>query len=116
MDMEADDIQGVLVLKPMARRIDSAGAPGFKSAMVDHIIQGSTRIALDLSQVDFMDSSGLSALLSTYKTISRSGRLVLFGTGTNVAKLFSITRLDKGVFEIYPDQDSAVKALTESKP
>lgn len=115
MEMETKEIDGVLVVKPLEKRIDSSNAPNFKSAMVDFIFQNHTKIALDLSAVDFMDSSGLSALLSTFKTISRKGRLVLFGIGTNVGKLLSITRLDKGVFKIYPDEDSALQSLNQTE-
>lgn len=115
MEMETKEIGGVLVVKPLEKRIDSANAPNFKSAMVDFIFQDHTKIALDLSAVDFMDSSGLSALLSTFKTISRKGRLVLFGIGTNVGKLFSITRLDKGIFEIFPDEQKALHSLSRTE-
>lgn len=115
MDFEKKNVQGVLVVRPLARRIDSANATNFKSGMVDFIFQDHAKIALDLSEVDFMDSSGLSALLSTFKTISRKGRLVLFGIGSNVGKLFSITRLDKGVFRIYPDEDSALQSLSQTE-
>ncbi len=114
MEFETKDVQGVLVARPLARRIDSANAMNFKSGMVDFIFQEHTKIALDLSEVDFMDSSGLSALLSTLKTISRKGGLVLFGIGSNVGKLFSITRLDKGVFRIYPDEESALRSLNQA--
>lgn len=115
MEFETKKVQGVLVAKPLARRIDSSNATNFKGVMVDFIFQDQLKIALDLSEVDFMDSSGLSALLSTFKTISRKGRLVLFGIGSNVGKLFSITRLDKGVFRIYPDEESALHSLNQAE-
>lgn len=114
MNIENKTVDGILVVKPLEKRLDSAIAPSFKSNMVDFILDNQTRIALNMSEIDFMDSSGLSALLSTLKTISRNGRLVLFGVGVNVAKLFSITRLDRGVFEIQPDEQSALNSLTRT--
>ncbi len=114
MNIETNDINGILVVKPQEKRIDSANAPGFKNRMVDFILEDNTKIALDLSEIDFMDSSGLSALLSTFKTISKQGRMVLFGVGSNVGKLFSITRLDKGIFEIHPDLQSALRSLNQT--
>ncbi len=114
MNIETNDINGILVVKPQEKRIDSANASGFKSSMVDFILQNNTKIALDLSEIDFMDSSGLSALLSTFKTISKQGRMVLFGVGSNVGKLLSITRLDKGIFEIHPDQQNALRSLSQT--
>lgn len=111
MNIAIKDMNHVLVVRPVEKRIDSGNAPAFKSRMVDLILQDHSNIALDLSEVDFIDSSGLSALLSTLKTISRKGRMVLFGLDSNVAKLFSITRLDRGVFEIHPDEKSALDSL-----
>jgi len=111
MLFESKSIDDILVIRPQARRIDSENAASFKSWMVDYILQGKQKVALDLSEVDFMDNSGLSALLSTVKTMKSQGRLVLFGIGVNVGKLFYITKLDRGVFEIHPDEQSAVEAL-----
>ena len=111
MIFESKSIDDILVIRPMVERIDSENASSFKAWLVDYILQGKLKVALDLSEVDFMDSSGLSALLSTVKTIKSRGRLVLFGVGTNVGKLFSITRLDRSVLEIHTDEQSAVEAL-----
>jgi len=115
MDIQTNDIDGVLLVRPLEKRIDSGNASLFKSQMVDFIFQDYLHIVLDMSEVEFMDSSGLSALLSTFKTISRKGRLAMFGVGANVGKLFSITRLDKGVFNIFPDERSALHYLKEKK-
>ncbi|MFO7816839.1 MAG: STAS domain-containing protein [Thermodesulfobacteriota bacterium] len=114
MDIQTNDVDGVLLVKPMEKRIDSGNASLFKSQMVDFIFRDYRYIALDMSEVDFMDSSGLSALLSTLKTINRKGRLALFGVGSNVGKLFSITRLDKGVLNIFPDEQNALYYLQQS--
>ncbi|RQD57652.1 MAG: anti-sigma factor antagonist [Desulfonatronovibrio sp. MSAO_Bac4] len=111
MDIETRTEDGALIVKVMAKRLDSASAPMFKGIMVDFITRENLRIALDLEHVEFMDSSGLSALLSTLKTLKGRGRLVLYGVGPNVAKLFSITRLDRGVFDIFPDHEKAMASL-----
>lgn len=109
--MQSSSIGQVLLIKPMDSRLESANAQDFKSKLVDFILQGHLYLALDLSQVEFMDSSGLSALLSSIKTMQGRGKLVVFAVGSNVAQLFSLTRLDKGVIEIHPDQESALQAL-----
>lgn len=114
MEIEARHEGAALVVRPMVKRLDSGSAPEFKSQMVNYILHDNLHIGLDLSEVEFMDSSGLSALLSTLKTIGRRGRLVLFGVGQNVGKLFSITRLDKDVFEIHEDEKSAVHSLNNT--
>lgn len=111
MQIQSENLGQVMVLRLLNSRLDSATAHDFKSKMVDFVLQGYLYLALDLSQVEFMDSSGLSALLSTIKTMQGRGRLVVFGVGRNVAQLFSLTRLDRGVIEIHPDQETALQAL-----
>ena len=115
MFFESRNINDILVIRPMVERIDTENSSSFKGWMVDYILQGKEKVALDLSEVEFMDSSGLSALLSTVKTMKNRGRLVFFGVRPNVGKLFSITRLDRGVFEIHPDEQSAVEALRKDE-
>ncbi len=111
MDFESRTYGDVLVIRPLVQMIDAQNASSFKGWMVDYILQGEKKVALDLSGVDFMDSSGLSALISSAKTMQGRGRLVLCGVGTNVSRLLSITRLDRGVFEIHQDEERAVEAL-----
>jgi len=115
MIFESKSIDDILVIRPMVDRIDAENSSSFKSWLVDYILQGKEKVALDLSEVEFMDSSGLSALLSTVKTMKNRGRMVFFGVGANVGKLFTITRLDRGVFEIHPHEQSAVEALRKGE-
>ncbi len=116
MDIQTRESGQVLVVKPMVDEINSANAHFLKNTIVDCIIRDHVRLAIDLSDVDLIDSSGLSALLSTLKTVSHKGKMVLFGLSKNVAKLFSITNLDKGIFEIHTNESDAVKALQVSEP
>lgn len=102
---------GVLVVHPQGPRLDAASAQGFKGAMVDFIHAGHRRVVLELSAVEFMDSTGLAALLSTMKTLDGSGELALTGLSEKVRKLFAITRLDRGVFRLFQNEKEAVSAL-----
>jgi len=105
--MEGD----ILVVRVEGPRLDAVSAGVFKSAMVDFIHSGKLRMALDFSDVDFMDSTGLAALLSTMKTLGGSGEIVLAGLSEKVSKLFAITRLDRGVFRIFNNVEEMVNAL-----
>ncbi len=111
MDMQSWQTGQVLVLRPLAKRLDSASSSEFKNKIVDFIFQGYLHFALDMSEIEFMDSSGLSALLSSIKTLQGRGRLVLFSVGPNLAQLFALTKLDRTVVQIYPDQQSALQSL-----
>jgi len=111
MDLSRHDAGRVAVVAVRAPRLDGATAPQFKSYMVELALGGAGRIALDLSGVDFMDSIGLASLMSSVKTVGGKGEIVLFGLNEKLRKLFAITKLDRGVFRIFPGEAEAVAAL-----
>ena len=101
----------VTVLTPRENRIDASVATAFKGQIVDFTNRGTSTIALDLGGVDFMDSSGLTAIISSLKTVNLSGgKMVVCNLTPNVLKLFKLTKLDK-VFQVYPDENKACLAL-----
>ncbi|MES2767357.1 MAG: STAS domain-containing protein [Bacteroidota bacterium] len=111
MNIETKKVQDVLVVKPAEKRLDAKVAVSFKEAMVEFINTGSTLIVLDLSGVDFVDSSGLGAIVSSLKVLGRKGDIVIAGVGTSVLQMFSLTRMDK-VFKMFPTQEEALQALS----
>ena len=111
MDIDRHDIGRIAVVAVRAPRLDGATAPQFKGYMVDLTVSGVGRIALDLSGVDFMDSIGLASLMSSVKSMGPGGEIVLFGLNDKLRKLFAITKLDRGVFRIFPDEKEAVATL-----
>ena len=55
-----------------------------------------SRVEVDLSQLDYIDSSGLGVFISLHKRCARQGgTLAVRGLSGNVKELFEITRLDK---------------------
>lgn len=66
------------------------------------IEEGHKNFVFNFSECDFIDSTGLGALVSIYKKcIEKSGSIKLKSLKPEVEKLFKLTRLDK-VFEICP--------------
>ena len=62
-------------------------------------------LVLDLHDVNFMDSSGLGALVSALKSIRNSnGDMVICGANDQVQMLFELTSMTK-IFKIYPTVD-----------
>lgn len=111
MDMNEKHTETLVILQPQVHRVEASNAQILKNRLIDCISQGKNRIALDLGHVDFMDSSGLAALLSALKSLGENGKMALFGLSDKVRKLFSITRLDNGVFIITATEEEAVQAL-----
>ena len=102
----------VLVVIPLESRIDASVSTEFKGKMVDWINEGNKLIVLDLSHVDFVDSSGLGVMVSSLKTIGGEGDLVMCCIRETVMRLFALTRMNR-VFNIFPQQSDAVRALNE---
>lgn len=64
--------------------------------------EGQKNYIFDFSSCDFIDSTGLGALVAIYKKCKeKSGSIKLKSLKPEVEKLFKLTRLDK-VFEIHP--------------
>jgi len=76
--------------------VDLASAPQFRRSLHDLIDQGHKRIALDLSNLEFMDSTGLGVLIGCLKRLKEAdGDLVLAGVQPAVARVFEVTGLDR---------------------
>lgn len=107
MQMKAIEEGRALVIEVGENRIDAAVAVRFKDQMRELTDHPSKRVILDLSDVDFIDSSGLGAIVGAMKQIGEGRRLDLAGLTPMVDKVFRMTRMDS-VFAIYPDRSSAL--------
>lgn len=110
--MELDEtIDGdAVVARVLEARLDAASAPALKQRIIALIDGGHRRLALDLSDVEFIDSSGLSALVTALRQLRDGDDLVLCGARSTVLSMFKLTRLDQ-VFRIFPTPAQALAAL-----
>lgn len=106
MEFDLDQQDQWTILRPKGPRIDAAAAPALKGVVVDLANQGHFHVTIDLSRIDFVDSSGLGALINAHKTLEAKGRLVLCAVPAKVLALLKLTRLDR-VFRIADDAASA---------
>jgi anti-sigma B factor antagonist len=111
MRFEESKVGNVLVAKVLDGRIAADVAPRFKAHLAEYVSKGNSSIVLDLAAVTFIDSSGLGALVSSLKSISKQGNLVISGAHGSVAGMFKLTRMDK-VFRMFGSTDEAVTALS----
>jgi anti-sigma B factor antagonist len=89
-------------------RMNAMTAPVMKARIKELIDAGRTEIVCDLHEVSFVDSSGLSALVSGLKaTREQGGFLKVAGVNEQVARIFKLTMLDR-VFEMYASVDAAL--------
>ncbi len=91
-------------------RIDAAVAIEFKDAMRVETDSGPDLVVLDLSKVEFINSSGLGAIVATMKNMGQSRKLALAGLSPNVERVFKLTRMDS-VFSVFPTLQGALDEL-----
>lgn len=96
-----------------APRIDAAAAIQFKDAMRAALLPEARRVILDLSAVEFIDSSGLGAIVAVKKSMAPGQQLDLAGLTPMVDKLFRLTRMET-IFALFPTLAAAeASALSE---
>ncbi len=91
--------------------VDVYSAPVLKESLAGLLHSGAHSVVVDLTEVAFLDSTGLGALVEARAATSEAGgSLPLVCNQERILKLFTITGLD-GVFAIHPTIDLAVQAL-----
>lgn len=79
MNVEIDACETHTVLRPCGE-LDIATVAALRDAVVDTIAGGCADIVVDLTEVTFIDSSGLGVLVgATKRTLRAGGRLVVAG-------------------------------------
>lgn len=92
-------------------RVDALTAQSLKESLKRLVSNERNRFVIDLAEVSFVDSSGLSALISLFKLVrEHSGTMALASPGTQIKVALAQTRLDQ-VFPIYADTAAALAAL-----
>jgi anti-sigma B factor antagonist len=95
--------------------IDMSNSTEVRKALLYEIrVQKATRVVLNLSAVNYIDSSGVASLVEGLKASRDLGsRLVLFGLNDSPRELFKISHLLK-LFEVYDDETQAMASLAPS--
>ncbi|NSX53384.1 STAS domain-containing protein [Parasulfitobacter algicola] len=96
-----------IVVTVVDTRIDAAVAIKFKDSMRDETKEGPDRVILDMSNVDFVDSSGLGAIVAVMKLLKTGQLLELSGLTPTVDKVFRLTRMNS-VFAIHLSVEEAL--------
>jgi anti-sigma B factor antagonist len=101
---------GVAVIRPRGR-LNMVSAPHLREVIGDTVRQGRSRIVIDLAGTEFMDSSGLGALIAGLKaTRQGSGNLRIAGAAAQVLTVLQLTNLDR-VLRPYETVDEALDGL-----
>ena len=83
----------------------------FKKTVIGLLEEGKVNLLVDLRRVNFLDSSGLGALVRALTNSQKEGgQTKLLGAGPQVQKLLEMTKLDS-VFENFTDMETAVSSF-----
>ncbi len=110
MDIQQKDLNGV-TLFTVKGRVDSEGAVDLDLALRSAIEEGKHKMVLELSDVRYMNSSGLRTLADILtQDRAQGGDLKLANMNPKVLRVFQIIGFEK-FFSIYPSVDDAVKSF-----
>lgn len=110
MTIDTSSRGGVTIATLHGDSLETGNVAVFRRAIAP-VTERHTKVVMDLSEVTFMDSTGLGAMLSSLRTLkAKGGELRLANLSAEVAQLFEMVMMDR-VFEIYPNVDEAVAAF-----
>ncbi|GIK65565.1 MAG: anti-sigma factor antagonist [Chloroflexota bacterium] len=110
MDIQEKDLNGV-TLFTVKGRVDSEGAVDLDLALRSAMTEGKSKMVLELSDVRYVNSSGLRTLADILtQDRAHGGDLKLANMNPKVLRVFQIIGFEK-FFSIYPSVDDAVKSF-----
>lgn len=112
MQIKTENIDEIVIVSLNTETLDTNNSKEFKNLMAP-IIQNHSQIVLDLGAMNFVDSSGLGAILSCLRQINaKGGDLKLFGMNNKVRTLFELVRMHR-IFEIFNTKEAVIKAFSQ---
>jgi len=104
---------GVIVLEPAGKIMGGPDASLLHDKLYEFIEKDKKQFVVDLSEVDWMNSTGLGILISGYTTLrNNGGKLKLANVTDKIKSLLVITKLEP-VFESYDSIADAIKSFEE---
>lgn len=101
----------VTVIDAAGRITLGEGASTFRDAIRDLAAKGNKKLLLNLSEVSYIDSSGIGEMVSGFTTVTNHGGVLrLLGLNKRVKDLLQITKLYT-VFEVFDDEPSAIRSF-----
>jgi anti-sigma B factor antagonist len=108
LSIHVHHVEGMRVFE-LIGSLDLATSPTVRAALTDASERGDHRIIVDLYKVDFLDSTGLGALIGAQRRARElDGDVRLVAKEGQILRLLRITGLLK-VFAVYPTVDEAIR-------
>ena len=92
--------------------VDVYTAPLLRQAIMDQVEAGTKHLLVDLTKVEYLDSTGLGILIGGVKRLKeQDGSLRLVGPSARITRIFEITGLNK-IFDVYGTEQEALSAAS----
>jgi anti-sigma B factor antagonist len=112
IDLRTRESNGITIVDLRGRITLGEGSATVRDTVRDLLSLGQKRILLNLSDVNYIDSSGIGELVSAFTAAKKQGgELKLLNLTKKVHDLLQITKLYT-VFDVKDDEASAVKSFS----
>ncbi len=114
MDLKSDFRGDFLIIEVNKRRATLDLAPEMREKIISEINHGNGKIIVNLSYVEFIDSSFLGSLVAGVKLIKeKGGKIIIVGLHPHVRVTFALTHMDK-IFPVYITVEEAMRNESEN--
>jgi anti-sigma B factor antagonist len=111
LEISRREKEGVALLDLKGPLTVGEAAAGLREMLRQLLAEGGRNVVLNLEKVDYIDSTGLGAMMMCYTALQReSGRLVLLNLNRRQLELLVLTKLST-IFEMFDDEQQAVNSF-----
>ncbi len=115
MKFNTETIDDITVIELPMDALDAGNVMTFKAAIAP-VLDKCDLVSFNMSRVNFVDSSGIGAILSCLRKIhNQGGSLNMFGVKEQVVQLLKLVRIDR-IIEIYSTKKEAIAAFQNEAP
>ncbi|WOB44731.1 STAS domain-containing protein [Thermoleptolyngbya oregonensis NK1-22] len=97
----------------LAGLLDAFSEPTFRKVVDKYVEEGPSSIILDMSQIDFIDSSGIGALVQVAKKVQQANGKLQLIANSRVMQTIKMVRLEQ-FFKIQPNVEAALENAKRS--
>jgi anti-sigma B factor antagonist len=110
MDILSEHKGDIAIVSVSVPELDAGNVDDFKRSLAQ-LLESSTWLVMDLKHLQFIDSSGLGAILSCLRQLTaKGGDLKLSGMTPQVRSAFELVRMHR-IFDIFDNAGEAVAAF-----
>ncbi len=106
MEFQEKNEGGILTIRPESDRIEATTAEDFRIHLLERVDGGNRTIILDLELIEFVDSSGLGAMIAALKMMQGRGEILLCRVRNTVLSVLDLSQVTR-IFPIFKTEAEA---------